>query len=113
MVYFAYIQNYAKKTWKLRIDRNFQPKLSILIPVHDEESVIESKLENIKNASYPKEKIEVLVVDDASGDKTSMKARDFMKDNPQLNIKVVRQNPRVGKSAALNRALAVSARAHA
>lgn len=106
--YFAYVWNYAKKPWKLRIDRNFQPNISILVPVHDEESSIESKLRNIMDVSYPKEKIEVIVADDASKDKTLMKVKDFMENNPDLTVKVVRQNSRAGKSAALNKALAFS-----
>ena len=107
-IYFAYVKAYAKKPWKLKVDRNFQPKVSILVPVHDEEGSIEKKLRNIKDVSYPKEKIEVIVADDASEDKTLMKVKDFMENNPELNMKVVRQNSRAGKSAALNKALAVS-----
>ncbi len=108
LVYFAYVRKYAKKPWKLRIDRNFQPKISILVPVHDEEHSIESKLRNIKNVSYPKEKIEVIVADDASKDKTLAKVQDFMENNTELTVKVVTQNLRAGKSASLNKALDVS-----
>lgn len=108
ITYFVYVQNYAKKPWKLRTDRNFQPEISILIPVHDEEGAIESKLQNVKNVLYTKEKIEIIVADDASEDKTLVRVKDFMENNPELNIKVVRQNLRAGKSAALNKALAVS-----
>jgi len=107
-VYFAYVRKYAKKPWKLRIDRNFQPEISILVPVHDEERSIESKLGNIMDVSYPKEKIEVIVADDASKDKTLVKVQDFVENNPELTVKVVRQNSRAGKSAALNKALVVS-----
>lgn len=108
LVYFAYVRKYAKKPWKLRIDRNFQPEISILVPVHDEERSIESKLRNIMDVSYPKEKIEVIVADDASEDKTLMKVKDFMERNPELTVEVIRQNSRAGKSAALNKALAFS-----
>jgi len=108
LVYFAYVWNYTKKPWKLGIDRNFQPEISILVPIHDEERSIESKLRNIMDVSYPKEKIEVIVADDASEDKTLMKVKDFMENNTELTVKVVRQNSRAGKSAALNKALAFS-----
>jgi cellulose synthase/poly-beta-1,6-N-acetylglucosamine synthase-like glycosyltransferase len=108
LAYFAYVRNHAKKPWNLIIDRNFQPEISILIPVHNEELSIASKLRNVKDVSYPKEKIEVIVADDASKDKTLIKVKDFMEDNAELIIKVVRQNSRAGKSAALNKALAIS-----
>lgn len=108
ILYLAYVQICAKRPWKLRIDRNFQPRISILIPAHNEEGAISSKLVNVRNVSYPKENIEVIVADDASEDKTLMKVKDFLGNNPDLNLKMVKQNPRGGKSAALNKALAVS-----
>ncbi len=108
IAYFVFLRNCAKKPWKLEIDKNFQPKISILIPVYNEEDVIEKKLENVESISYPKEKIEMIVADDASEDKSLMKVEDFIKYHPELNIRVVRQNPRGGKSAVLNAALPVS-----
>lgn len=107
-MYFAYTKAYAKKPWNLKVNMDFQPAISVLIPVHNEENIIKAKLRNVKDVLYPKEKIELIVADDASEDETLMKVRDFVKDNPDLNIKVVRQYPRVGKSAALNKALTVS-----
>ena len=107
-VYFAYVKVYAKKPWKLKINKNFQPEISVLIPVHNEEGSIESKLKNIKKVSYSEGGIEIIVADDASEDKTLMIVQNFVENNPELNIKVVRQNPRAGKSAVLNEALAVS-----
>ena len=107
-VYFAYVKAYAKKPWKLKINKNFQPEISVLIPVHNEEGSIESKLKNIKKVSYSEGSIEIIVADDASEDKTLMIVQNFVENNPELNIKVVRQNPRAGKSAVLNEALAVS-----
>jgi cellulose synthase/poly-beta-1,6-N-acetylglucosamine synthase-like glycosyltransferase len=106
--YLAYIWRCAKKPSNLKTEGSFQPKITVLVPVHNEESSIESKLKNIKDVLYPKEKIEVVVVDDASEDKTLEKVRLFIENNPDLKLTVVRQNPRVGKSAALNIALASS-----
>jgi len=105
LTYFAYIWRCAKIPWRLRIERGFQPRITILVPVHNEEGTIESKLENIKYVHYPREKIEVIVADDASGDKTIEKVKCFMENNPNLKLRIVQQNPHVGKSAALNKAL--------
>jgi len=107
-IYFAYLRAHANEPWKLRIEENFQPKISILIPAHDEENSIVSKLTNVKNVSYPKDSMEILVADDASEDRTLAMVENFMRDDSELNIKVVRQNPRAGKSAVLNKALTVS-----
>ena len=107
-IYFALLRFYANKPWGLRIDENFMPAVTILIPAHNEEEIIELKLENISKVSYPKEKMEVILADDASTDGTLSKVYDFSKRHPELYIKVVKQNPRVGKAKVLNAALPVS-----
>jgi cellulose synthase/poly-beta-1,6-N-acetylglucosamine synthase-like glycosyltransferase len=108
LVYFLYVRKYVYKPWNIRVDEGFEPEISILVPVHDEEANIEAKLENIENVLYPKEKMEIIVADDASNDGTVNKIEGFMQRHPSLNIKLVRQNPQAGKSAALNKALQVS-----
>ncbi|MEM3551479.1 MAG: glycosyltransferase [Candidatus Bathyarchaeia archaeon] len=90
------------------MNEGFEPEISILVPVHNEETNIESKLENIENVLYPKEKMEVIVADDSSDDGTADKVEGFMRKRSDLVIKLVRQNPRAGKSAALNKALPAS-----
>jgi biofilm PGA synthesis N-glycosyltransferase PgaC len=107
-IYFALLRFYATKSWKLRIEGNFTPTITILIPARNEEEIIESKLENIDKVSYPKEKMEVILADDASTDGTLSKVYDFSQRHPELNIKVVKQNPRVGKARVLNTALLAS-----
>jgi len=106
--YYLYIRKYVGKPWDIRVDEGFEPEISILIPVHNEEANIEAKLENLGNVLYPKEKMEIIVADDASEDSTVDKVEGFMRRRSDLTIKLVRQNPRAGKSAALNKALQVS-----
>jgi len=105
LAYFLYIRKNAQKPWRLKINKIFEPKISILIPVHNESENIQPKLENIKGVLYPEEKMEVIIVDDASEDDTLVKVKDFMQKNRELQIKIVSQNPRVGKAVALNKAL--------
>ena len=107
-IYFAYLRFCATKPWRLKIDENFMPAVTILVPVHNEEEIIESKLENISKVSYPKEKMEIILADDASKDGTLTKVYEFKKRYPLLNIKVVKQNSRVGKAGVLNAALPAS-----
>ena len=108
LAYFLYLRKYVYKPWNIQVDEKFEPEVSILIPFHNEEANIEFKLENLRNVLYPKEKMEIIVVDDASDDGSVNKIEGFMQRYPSLNIKLVRQNPRAGKSAALNKALRVS-----
>jgi cellulose synthase/poly-beta-1,6-N-acetylglucosamine synthase-like glycosyltransferase len=106
--YFFYVRHYAKKSWNIIIDKDFQPSISILVPAHNEEDLIEKKLKNLSEVSYPKSKIEILVMDDASEDKTLEIVQSFIAHHPDQNIKIVKQFPRAGKSSGLNLALAAS-----
>ena len=47
------------------------PSVSILISAYNEESVIERKIQNLLELDYPKEKLEILIGDDGSADKTA------------------------------------------
>jgi cellulose synthase/poly-beta-1,6-N-acetylglucosamine synthase-like glycosyltransferase len=105
ILYYAHVSHQAKKPWNLKTDENYQPFISILIPVHNEEKNIEKKLENIQAVDYPKEKIELIIADDASEDKTLIKIDEAVKTNSGLRVKIIKQKIRGGKAIALNEAL--------
>ena len=87
----------------LKMDKSELPLVSFIIPAHNEEEVIERKLENTYNLNYPSNALEVIVVDDGSTDQTPSILQSLQKTRfPKL--KVVRQN-RKGKSAAENAGL--------
>jgi len=106
--YLAYTRLYATRPWKIRIDEDFQPAVTVLIPIHNEEKIIKSKLENINEVFYPREKMEVILADDASTDGTLREVYSLGEIYSNLKIKVVRQNLRVGKARVLNAALPAS-----
>lgn len=107
-VYFAYLRYYANKGWRLNIDPEFSPRVTILVPARNEEKVIQAKLENLAEVSYPREKMEVILIDDASTDRTLEKARDYVENHPDLPVKILNQSERRGKAGALNKGLEVS-----
>lgn len=74
---------------------DFRPNLSVVIPAYNEEKNIEQCLDSIKNSNYPKDKVEIIVVDDGSADKT----RELVKK--YKNVKLLKQN-HFGKTEALN-----------
>lgn len=85
---------------------SFQPKVSILIPARNEETVIGRLLQRLCELTYPKEKLEIIVIDDASKDKTGEIAEAFAKT--YAFIKVLHcdsVNGGRGKPRALNEAL--------
>ena len=46
------------------------PKVSILIPMHNEEKVLNGIIKSLVNADYPKDKMEIIPINDHSTDKT-------------------------------------------
>jgi cellulose synthase/poly-beta-1,6-N-acetylglucosamine synthase-like glycosyltransferase len=72
------------------------PSVSLIIPAHDEEAVIERKVANAKALDYPSDRVEVVVASDGSADRTVELARSAGAD-------LVLELPRGGKVAALNR----------
>ena len=88
----------------------FEPTVTILIPAHNEEKVIGKLLKKMTSLSYPKNKLEVIVIDDASSDGTGKIADENAKENSL--IKVLHRDASVGgkgKAAALNAGLKQSA----
>jgi len=75
------------------------PGVSIIVPCYNEENNIEKTLNSLINLDYPKEKLEVIVVDDGSEDKTFQKAKEFEKKDER--VKVFRKK-NGGKYTALN-----------
>jgi len=104
-IYFAYLKKSAGKPWRLKMDAAFEPALSILVPAHNEARVIGKKLENLADVAYPREKLEVFVIDDASSDGTLAEIESFVRSHPDFPVRVVKQNIRGGKAAALNKVL--------
>lgn len=84
----------------------YEPTVSLLIPAHNEHEVIKNLLEKIIQLSYPQNKLEVIVVDDASTDSTGKIADEYAK--VYKIIKVIHRDKSVGgkgKASALNAAL--------
>ena len=60
--------------------------ISIIIPCRNEEKFINKCLDSILNQDYPKEKLEVLVVDGMSADKTREIVQDYSQKFPFIKL---------------------------
>jgi cellulose synthase/poly-beta-1,6-N-acetylglucosamine synthase-like glycosyltransferase len=69
---FGYINYVRSIREKREVDnRSFDyPSCSILIPAHNEEKVIGSTIESMLNLEYPKDKLQIIVINDGSKDRT-------------------------------------------
>lgn len=103
--YYLYMKHNASRPWNLKVDKNFSPRVSILIPTYNEGFVIRLKLENLSRLNYPKDLIQFIVVDSASTDETLDEVDDFVGEHPEMKIEVLKEKIRRGKSMALNHAL--------
>lgn len=82
------------------------PPVSMIIATFNEEKVIAKKLANTIELEYPKDKLEILIVDSGSTDNTRKIVDDFAQHvKSKVNISLLTQKERLGKAAALNYAL--------
>jgi poly-beta-1,6-N-acetyl-D-glucosamine synthase len=79
-------------------DPDLRPSITMLIPAYNEADVIRRKLENTVAIDYPKDKFEVLVIDDGSTDDTVKIVEEFA----NKGITLLRQPQRGGKMGAVN-----------
>lgn len=80
------------------------PSISLIIPVKDEEKVIGRLLESLLRVDYPKDKLEILIVEDGSSDHTEDICLRYASSWPNL-IHYFHRPTSSGKPAALNFAL--------
>jgi len=84
----------------------YEPKVSVLIPARNEEKVIDRILQRMTELTYPKNKFEVLVIDDASTDQTGKNAKRFAKYHDFIHfIQRSQKEGGKGKPEVLNCAL--------
>src|SRR5262245_49751057 len=72
--------------WRSRPQQRaaIQPKVSLIIPAHNEAKLLKGKIENSLELTYPKDKLEIIIASDASNDKTADIVRSFAKDGVKL-----------------------------
>jgi len=82
-----------------------QPVVSIIIPMRNERRYIRSCLNSIVSSTYPRESIEVIVVDGMSEDRSADEAREFLSKFKSFHLLV---NPCRTTPHALNMGLKVA-----
>jgi cellulose synthase/poly-beta-1,6-N-acetylglucosamine synthase-like glycosyltransferase len=68
--------------WKR--DENFQPTVSVILAVYNEEAVIEECLASLRSQVYPHDKVEILVGSDGSSDSTEQILRAIALEDPRV-----------------------------
>ena len=104
LTYFSYFL-FMNRIQKMRINwksSKLDAKVSLIIATYNEEATIGKKLENVLEQDYPKEQLELVIMDSGSKDRTPEIVEDFIKQNPIMNVVFIREPERLGKSHAIN-----------
>jgi cellulose synthase/poly-beta-1,6-N-acetylglucosamine synthase-like glycosyltransferase len=79
-----------------------EPSVTLIVAAHDEEDVIQRRVENLLELDYPADKLEIVVASDASADRTDEIVEELAERQSQVRLI---QAPRGGKVAAQNLAV--------
>jgi len=75
--------------------------VSVLVPVKNEEKVVGRLLRALLNLDYPSQKVEIIIIDDGSTDKTIEICKEYAAGHPD-RIRLLRRSTSNGKPSALN-----------
>ena len=81
------------------------PYVTIMVPAHNEGIVIKKTVEALLNFDYPKDRYEIIVINDNSNDNTKEIIGAIQSDNPDRKLIIISTDPVAGgkgKSNALN-----------
>ncbi|BFI73506.1 undecaprenyl-phosphate 4-deoxy-4-formamido-L-arabinose transferase [Nanoarchaeota archaeon] len=92
-----FLLNYKEENREIEIKE--YPKVSIIVPAYNEEKNIKETIERLIELDYPKEKLEIIVVDDGSKDNTFEIAKEY---EDKYNFIKVYKKENGGKASALN-----------
>ena len=85
-------------------NETYKPFVSIMIPSHNEETVIENTINTVLKLDYPN--FEIIAIDDRSTDNTALVLKEMEELHPNKVIAFIRPKDAFpGKSAVLNDAL--------
>lgn len=80
-------------------DNEYMPEVTLVTALYNEETVVEAKILDTFKIDYPEEKLKIIFITDGSSDKTP----EIISGYPR--VKLLHQNTREGKVAAINRAM--------
>jgi poly-beta-1,6-N-acetyl-D-glucosamine synthase len=80
------------------------PTVTIVCAAHDEARAIDARLDNLLSLDYPRDRVQIIVVSDGSGDGTD----DIVRRYADRGVELIRVEQPSGKPTALNRGVATA-----
>lgn len=101
--YVAYLTLYAwiQPSGSPADKQDWEPSVSIVLPTYNEESIIETKIDDVLELDYPMEKVELVVVD-SSTDDTRELIREYFEELDVPELILLEEDERRGLAPALN-----------
>lgn len=98
---------YYSKVLKMKMDEELKeyPFVSVMVPAHNEAKVIKKTVQSLLNLDYPKDRYEIIVINDNSSDNSHEILTGMQNDNPDRNLIVISTDSIIGgkgKSNSLN-----------
>ena len=107
-VVYLFGMTFGKKPNEIKTgDTANLPDISIVVCAYNEERNIRKKIQSIIECSYPENKFELIIVNDASLDKTEEVARDALKD-VHIKWEIHTNEKQQGKNKSLNTGISLA-----
>ncbi len=84
MTSFLIIVNVITRSYKPIADKGYRPSVSVIVPAKNEEQGIAGTVKSILASDYPEDKLEIIVVNDGSTDKTADVVRSL--NSPRVKL---------------------------
>jgi len=97
-ILFFIWQIYLVKYYKNIENENFYPYISVIIPAYNEGIFVKNTINSVLNANYPKDKLEIIVINDGSTDNTHEIIKETIKNT---NVKYINLLKNKGKRNAI------------
>jgi cellulose synthase/poly-beta-1,6-N-acetylglucosamine synthase-like glycosyltransferase len=106
LTYYWYLKSrWLSRPWDLKLDNDFAPEVTVVVPTYNEEAFIIRRLENISAQKYPKSLLEIMVVDSGSTDGTLQAIAEWQEQSQQTKLRILREPVRKGKTHAIGESL--------
>jgi cellulose synthase/poly-beta-1,6-N-acetylglucosamine synthase-like glycosyltransferase len=105
LTYYLYLERYAHRPWALKVDKQYQPLITMIVPTYNESQLIEKRLENLAAQDYPTDKREIIVVDSGSTDGTAAIVENWIRKRSDINARLIRESVREGKFRAVTNSI--------
>ncbi|UUX91254.1 glycosyltransferase [Methanoplanus endosymbiosus] len=102
-IYYLFGIKFGKKTCSVYLLKEF-PNISIIISAYNEEKIISERIDNLAETGYPKDKFELIFIDDHSDDNTKYLAESKLRDSG-INYRIFSNYERKGTNKSYNFAL--------